>query len=160
MARSRVLMAAALLLLGSATPALADLTGMIGVTTTPANRMMKGFAVGAGMAIVGFEFEFATTSEDLEAQAPSLTTGMGNLLLQTPMMVFGIQPYITGGAGIYRESLGAVDNLSVGFNTGGGAKIKLAGPVRLRVDYRALSLGGGALYSPAHRIYLGLNLKF
>ncbi len=36
----------------------------------------------------------------------------------------------------------------------------LVGPVRLRVDYRVFGLGDGALYSPAHRIYAGLNLKF
>jgi hypothetical protein len=34
------------------------------------------------------------------------------------------------------------------------------GPVRLRVDYRVFKLAGGALHSPAHRIYAGLNLKF
>jgi hypothetical protein len=36
----------------------------------------------------------------------------------------------------------------------------LIGPVRLRVDYRVFRLGSGALHSPAHRIYAGLNLKF
>jgi hypothetical protein len=45
------------------------------------------------------------------------------------------------------------------FNTGGGVKVSLAGPLRLRVDYRVFKLGSGALYSPAHRIYAGLNLK-
>ncbi len=39
-------------------------------------------------------------------------------------------------------------------------KVTLAGPIRLRVDYRLLKLGSGALYSPAHRVYAGLNLKF
>jgi hypothetical protein len=39
-------------------------------------------------------------------------------------------------------------------------KIDLIGPLRLRVDYRVLKLGSGALVSPAHRIYAGLNLKF
>jgi hypothetical protein len=39
-------------------------------------------------------------------------------------------------------------------------KISLVGPLALRVDYRVFKLGSGALYSPAHRIYAGLNLKF
>jgi hypothetical protein len=39
-------------------------------------------------------------------------------------------------------------------------KVTLAGPIRLRVDYRVFKLGSGALYTPAHRIYAGLNLKF
>ena len=45
-------------------------------------------------------------------------------------------------------------------NSGGGVKVNLAGPVRLRVDYRVFKLGSGALYSPAHRVYAGINLKF
>jgi len=28
------------------------------------------------------------------------------------------------------------------------------------VDYRVFKLGSGALYSPAHRVYAGLNLSF
>jgi hypothetical protein len=74
--------------------------------------------------------------------------------------LFGIQPYFTMGGGMYRETLGAHEDTSFGVNTGGGAKISLVGPLRLRVDYRVFKLGSGALYSPAHRIYAGLNLKF
>jgi len=48
----------------------------------------------------------------------------------------------------------------LGYNTGGGVKIALVGPLRVRIDYRVFKLGGGALYSPAHRVYAGLNLKF
>ena len=44
--------------------------------------------------------------------------------------------------------------------TGGGVKVNLIGPLRLRVDYRIFKLGSGALHSPAHRFYAGLNLKF
>jgi hypothetical protein len=46
-----------------------------------------------------------------------------------------------------------------GLNTGGGVKVSLVGPIRLRVDYRIFKLGSGALNSPAHRIYAGLNMK-
>ena len=156
----RTLAAAALLLALSAAPARADLTGFIGANTTPANRQAKGFAVGAGLLVVGFEFEYASTSDDPAVGAPSLTTGMGNVLLQTPAAFFGIQPYFTTGGGIYRETLGAHEDTSFAVNTGGGAKISLVGPLRLRVDYRVFKLGSGALYSPAHRVYAGLNLKF
>ena len=44
--------------------------------------------------------------------------------------------------------------------TGGGVKITLAGPLRLPLAYRAFKLGNGALSSPAHRVYAGLNLRF
>jgi hypothetical protein len=143
-----------------ATPAFADITGFFGVNTTPENRTVRGLSVGMGLVIVGLEFEYSSTSEDAQAGAPSLKTGMGNVLLQTPVAVWGIQPYLTAGAGFFRETLGDRSDTNAGLNTGGGAKISLAGPLRLRVDYRAFRLSGGALYSPAHRFYMGLNLKF
>lgn len=152
----------AALLLALAAPARADITAFIGANTTPDNRSARGFAVGVGLLIVGFEFEYSATNDstDSASVAPSLKTGMGNVLLQTPMAIAGIQPYFTTGGGMYRETLGARTDTSFGFNTGGGAKINLVGPLRLRVDYRVFKLGSGALYSPAHRIYAGLNLKF
>ena len=143
-----------------ATPAFADITGFIGANTTPANRQVRGGAVGIGLLVVAFEFEFANTPDDPKAAAPSLTTGSGNLLLQTPISFFGFQPYFTTGGGFYRETLGAHQNTSFAVNTGGGVKVSLIGPVRLRVDYRVFKLGSGALHSPAHRVYVGLNVKF
>jgi len=46
------------------------------------------------------------------------------------------------------------------FNTGGGAKISLAGPLRVRLDYRVLKLRGSPLFSTLHRVYAGLNVGF
>jgi opacity protein-like surface antigen len=160
MTRVRRFALAAILLLLAAAPARADVTAFIGADTTPANRQVTGAAIGFGLLIIGVEIEYAYTTDDLTAGAPSLKTGMGNVLLQTPMSFFGIQPYFTTGGGIYREELGAHEDTGFGFNTGGGVKVTLAGPIRLRVDYRLLKLGSGALYSPAHRVYAGLNLKF
>ena len=71
-----------------------------------------------------------------------------------------MQPYFITGGGFYSETLGAHNDLGISLNTGGGVKISLAGPLRVRVDYRVIKLGSGALFSPAHRIYAGLNLKF
>ena len=156
---ARSLVLAAGLLLAAAPHAVADATVFIGSTTTPNARQARGFAVGGGILAFGFEFEYSDTREELEDGAPSLRTGMGNVLLQTPVAIFGVQPYFTTGAGLYRETLGTHQDTSFGFNTGGGAKITLIGPLRLRVDYRVFKLGSDALYSPAHRIYVGLNLK-
>ena len=150
---------AATLVLLSAVPARADLTAFLGANTTPANRQVRGGAVGFGLLVVGVELEYAVTSDDLVAKAPALKTGMGNLILQTPMAVFGFQPYFTTGGGFYSESLGAHSDAGFGLNTGGGVKVSLAGPIRLRVDYRIFKLGSGALNSPATRVYVGLNLK-
>ena len=110
--------------------------------------------------IVAFEFEYAATSDDLAAMAPALKTFMGDVLLQSPLPIFGFQPYVTTGGGLYRETLGTHQDTGAGTNVGGGVKMTLAGPLRLRVDYRVFKLGSGALNSPAHRIYAGLNLKF
>lgn len=155
---TRFLLAAAIVL-AIASPALADITGFIGATTSPATRAAKGFAFGVGFVFVGFEFEYADSSEDLTDAAPSLRTGMGNVLLQPPM-IHGFQPYFTTGAGGYREELGAFSETHAGLNTGGGVKIALAGPLRARVDYRVFSLKGDPLVSTVHRFYAGVNLKF
>lgn len=151
-------LAVALLALTSAT-AWADITGFIGANTTPANRQVRGGAIGIGLLIVGVEAEYAFTPDDLTANAPSLKTGMGNLILQTPVAYMGFQPYFTTGGGIYQEALGTHQDTGFGLNTGGGVKISLAGPIRLRVDYRIFKLGSSALNSPVHRVYVGLNLK-
>jgi hypothetical protein len=141
-------------------PARADGTIFLGPNVTPSNRLTKGFAVELGILFVGFEFEYAVTDSDPSSNAPSLKTGMGNLLLQTPFPIFRFQPYFTTGVGMYNESLGTHDETGFGANTGGGVKIGLVGPLRLRIDYRVFNLGSGALNSPAHRIYTGLNLAF
>jgi opacity protein-like surface antigen len=160
MSRFRSLALALLLVLAAAVPARADATIFLGANTTPANRPARGGALGMEFLIAGFEFEYSNTADDPTAGAPSLTTGMANAFLQTPVAFLGIQPYITTGAGFYRETLGAHQDTSLGLNTGGGVKISLVGPIRLRVDYRVFKLGSGALHSPAQRIYAGLNLKF
>ena len=160
MTRVRHLAAAGLLILFMAAPARADITAFLGANMTPANRQVRGGAFGIGLLIVGFEAEYAFTPDDPRATAPSLKTGIGNVILQTPVAFFGFQPYFTTGGGLYRETLGLHQSTGVGLNTGGGVKVNLIGPLRLRVDYRIFKLGSGALNSPAHRIYAGLNLKF
>src|SRR5215212_5761142 len=102
MTRVRHAAAAALLVLATSAPARADLTAFIGANTTPANRQVRGAAFGIGLLVVGFEGEYSFTPDDPRATAPSLRTGMGNLLLQTPVAIFGVQPYFTTGGGIYQ----------------------------------------------------------
>jgi opacity protein-like surface antigen len=156
---ARSLLAAAFVL-AMTSSAFADATVFVGITPTPAMRAAKGFAIGSGFLIVAFEFEYSDTSEDLVEGEPSLRTGMGNVLLQTPIAIHGVQPYFTTGGGLYRERLDTVSETSFGVNTGGGVKISLAGPIRARLDYRVFTLRGDPLYSTVHRLYAGLNLKF
>jgi hypothetical protein len=160
MSRIGTSVVAGALLIFAATPARADITAFIGANTTPANRQVRGGALGFGLLVIGFELEYAFTPDEPVASAPSLKTGIGNLILQTPIAIFGFQPYFTTGGGFYQEELGPRSDTGFAVNTGGGVKVSLAGPIRLRVDYRVFKLGSGALNSPAHRVYAGLNLKF
>jgi hypothetical protein len=139
-------------------PARADATFFLGSTLTPENRTAIGGAIGVSLLVVGFEFEYSKTSEDLDELAPSLITGMGNVLVQLPGSV---SPYGTIGAGFYREKLGELSSEThFGSNVGGGIKMTLAGPLRVRIDYRLFSLQGNPRESKSHRIYAGLNLMF
>ena len=158
-ALARPLLACVLFVMAANT-ASADVTAFIGTTTTPSARQARGVALGAGLLFRGFEFEYAQTSEDAEDAAPGLKTGMGNVLLPTPRPMAGITPYFTTGAGLYRERLGENTETSFGVNTGGGAKIRLAGPLRVRVDYRIFTLSGSPRHDIVHRLYVGGNIAF
>jgi len=142
-------------------PAFADITAFLGLAGGPTTRPAKGFAVGAGLLLVAFEFEYCDTSEDTQAGAPHARTGMFNALLQTPVPVAGIQIYGTAGGGLYNHELLADSETNVGFNLGAGAKINLIGPLRLRVDYRIFRLSGSPIGGDTmHRFYVGANVKF
>jgi opacity protein-like surface antigen len=154
----QIALGAALLLLPST--ASADVTAFLGVNATPTNRTVKGFAGGVGLLIVGFEFEYADTKEDPIERAPSLRTFMFNGLAQTPIPIGGMQFYATAGGGIYRERLDASSETNVGVNVGGGVKMSLAGPLRLRLDYRVFTLKGSPRHPTPQRFYAGINLKF
>ena len=157
----RLLPLVCLLLATFSRPAFADGTLFLGTVTTPANHVTKGFAIGAGFLVVGVEFEYAATSEDTEHAAPSLKTGMGNFYLQTPIPLAGMQFYWTTGTGGYRERLGeSHQETNLVFNTGGGAKVSIVGPLKVRLDYRVMKLRGSPLFSTLHRLYAGLNVGF
>jgi hypothetical protein len=138
----------------------ADATLFIGDATAPTNRTARGFALGAGLLIIGFEFEYNSVVEELADGSPSLRTGMGNVLFQTPFPILRMQPYFTTGAGVYHESLADISETNFGINNGGGVKISLIGPVRARIDYRVFSLRGSPIEDTVQRWYAGLNLKF
>ncbi len=147
-------------LAATAAPARADITAFIGLTTTPERHALKGFSGGVGLIIVAFEVEYADISEDSVELLPGLKTYSGNVLLQTPVPIMGTQFYGTAGVEGYRETLGALHETHVGTNIGGGAKIKLVGPLRVRVDYRIFKLQGTPIHSVYQRFYVGANLKF
>ncbi|HKY23071.1 MAG TPA: hypothetical protein VJM31_17785 [Vicinamibacterales bacterium] len=138
----------------------ADATAFLGRTTAGENKTsVRGFAFGVSMLVVGFEFEYANTAEDLTLQRPSLRTTSGNVFVQT----FGIpvaQLYLTTGVGFYRERLANDQESALLLNNGGGAKITIGGPLRARIDYRIFNLRGNPRHKTQQRIYAGLNVAF
>ena len=71
-----------------------------------------------------------------------------------------MQLYGTLGYGAYNEELRDQSETNAVANLGGGAKINLVGPLRLRLDYRVFKLQGSPLYETYHRFYAGANLRF
>jgi len=158
--RRRLVLLSAVLLLALPRAAAADITGFLGITPTPENRALRGFAFGFGLLVVGFEFEYANIGEDELDGLPGLQTASGNVLVQTPVEIANTQFYGTAGGGLYRERLVAHQETSFGTNVGGGAKIRLVGPLRLRLDYRLFRLQGDPLHETYQRFYAGANLSF
>lgn len=138
----------------------ADVTAFLGISPTPGLHLGRGVAVGAGFIVVAFEVEAAQILEQTTDGKPALSTGMGNILVQTPLEVSRMQFYGTAGAGLYRERLGTVQETNGAVNIGGGVKIGLAGPLKLRLDYRLFRLRGAPLHPSWHRVYAGATLGF
>ena len=146
----RLLILSTLALLTTALPARADLTAFIGTQSAPSMRTTTGISAGMGVLIIGFEGEYAqahgddlcpaATASGTGECAPSLRTVMGNLLVQTPR--------------------GIVPRLQFYGTIGGGVKIDLVGPLRVRLDYRIFKLGSDAVYSTSHRFSVGANIAF
>lgn len=175
--RLRVLPCALLVVLAGARPAHADLTAFLGAQSNPSTRLARGVALGTGFLILGFESEYAQAGGDDECPAvpgsctPSVRTIMFNGLVQTPRgLIPGAQLYATAGGGYYRVRFESLDVQDTGFgtNVGGGLKISVAGPLRVRLDYRIFqltdqfeaSIGGGGVSKTSHRVYAGANIAF
>src|SRR5688572_27954113 len=136
--------------------AAADITAFLGLGTKPATRAARGLAFGVTLLVVGFEGEYSNISEDTADNAPQVRTGMINAIVQTPTK--GAQVYATAGAGVYRESFSnGPSETNTGLNIGGGIKLGLLGPVKMRLDYRIFKFRGDALHKTVHRVYVGLN---
>lgn len=145
----------------AAREAAADVTLFTGKTANPSNRAVRGVAVDAVLLILGIEFEYSSSSEDIATGAPSLRTAMFNGIVQSPS-VLGLRLYATAGGGLYEERITSTDyrKRGAGTNTGWGVKIPVYGAVGLRVDFRLFSLRGSAVDETVKRFYVGANLAF
>ena len=160
MRHARLVLLVCCLLAACARDAAADVTAFIGVTPSPRNHAVRGAALGFGFLIIGFELEYANAVEDALEGLPGLQTGSGNLMVQTPVEIAKTTFYGTTGGGIYRERLLTQQETAIATNVGGGAKIRLTGPLRVRIDYRIFRLQGEPINKTYHRLYFGANLSF
>ena len=144
----------------TAVPARADITAFLGMSPTPERHTVKGFSGGVSLVVVGFEFEYSHLGEDTPQALPGLKTYSGNVFVQTPVELKGTRFYATAGGGGYQEYLGPRDETHFSLNVGGGVKIRVLGPVRLRLDYRVVQLKGEPLYATYQRFYAGANIAF
>src|SRR5688572_10488411 len=129
MGRKLRILTAVLVLTALPRTAAADITAFLGITPTPENHVVRGLAVGLGLLIIGFEGEYANVAENEDESLPGLQTFSGNVLLQTPIEVSGVQLYGTAGAGLYRERLVERQETHLASNLGGGVKIRVLGPL-------------------------------
>jgi hypothetical protein len=148
---------AAMVVLARPLPASADITAFLGLGTSPTTRATRGFSAGISLLVVGFEVEYGRTVEDADTGAPGLTTTMFQGLVVTPTRA---QLYLTAGGGVYRERTGTQTETHVATSFGGGLKLPLAGPIRLRLDYRVFDLRGTPRFRNPQRFYAGINIPF
>ena len=111
------------------------------LNTTPTNRTTKGFAVGAGLLIVGFEFEYSSTGEDVEHRRAVAEDRHGQRAAADARLPSSASSRTSQRAPASTAKRSGRARTRVRVGTGGGVKISLAGPLRLRVDYRVLQAG-------------------
>ncbi len=140
--------------------AFADLTVFAGSATTT-SRTAGGAALGLSLQPLGLEFEYARLPADRAAGKPALQTGLFNLLVGTPFRTgHRIQVYGSVGGGVYRERLEERVRTDLAVSGGGGVYLRLAGPFRIRVDYRLFALRGDGPHRRPRRAYAGLDVAF
>ena len=162
---------------GVATPAVAqtwespvNITAFAGVAVASGPHQANGVAVGLKPepGPVSFEFEYSRSRRDPVAGVRAIETLACNILVQPSRQRSRFQFYGTLGVGLYaplhdlsHPRGGGVHQSSEpdsARNVGGGAKVTLAGPLKLRMDYRAFFLAGGE--SNQHRFYVGIAAGF
>jgi hypothetical protein len=126
-------------------------------------------AAGRAKGLIGFDLEYSKTLGRATATRRSASTIAANLLVQPRAVRRGVQLYGLAGYGVYGETReNGVGSGEVGATgLGGGAKIGIAGPLNLRVDYRLFFLGGTpdaaagfVVHRRPQRISAGVSIAF
>jgi hypothetical protein len=112
--------------------------------------VVRGLVFGASLSSSASSSEYANSSEDLTEFRPALRTTSGNVLVQTfdsrvPALFHDRRRTLS-------ERLGT-DEESAMLSNGGGGKVNLAGPLRVRIDYRVFNLKENPRHRTVQRIY-------
>jgi outer membrane protein with beta-barrel domain len=139
-------------------------TAFASAAMAPDARTAVGIGVGAlpRPGPVSFEFEYCRRRGDPTAGEPDIVTFAGNVLIQVPVRP-RLQVYGTLGVGFYYlQSDLDTSEANDGRNFGGGLKLTLAGPLKMRIDYRTFLLAPieGQYRSNVHRLSFGLVAGF
>jgi hypothetical protein len=141
-------------------------TAFGGVAWAPGPHPASGIAVGVkprDRTPLGLEFEYARSRRDPASGVPGIVTVAGNFVIQPALKWSRVRVYATLGVGGYvllRDHGSSEANDARNF--GGGVKMTIAGPFKLRMDYRRFLLAriGGEYHSNEHRLYLGIVAGF
>jgi hypothetical protein len=118
--------------------------------------------------VIGFEVDHMRTLGDQTPSRPRIEWTGASMLVQFHIVPRRLQAYGAVGGGVYTQTLGGDRSAGGGAaNAGGGVKIALAGPLKLRLDYRVLFLSDdpdwsleGLPYRHPQRVTAGLALAF
>ena len=105
--RTRHFVLSVLIVFGMARPADADLTAFLGLPPRPTTGRARVCRAASRCWCSDSSSSTAQILDDEIEALPSLKTWSGNVLLQTPVELHGVQIYGTAGGGGYRERLGA-----------------------------------------------------
>ena len=154
-------------LLATAAPARADATLFAGALSAGGGRSVVGGSIGLfareTRSVIGFEIDYTRTLGGARTTSPRISTFGGSLLVQVPIVDRRMNAYAAFGGTLYQEA--TPDDKSAGgaFNVGGGVKVTLAGPLKLRLDYRFFRVrfveaSTGSTHP--QRVTIGLALAF
>lgn len=148
----------------------ADGTVLLGLTSAGTLRPSFGFSFGYRPSAVGVEVEYLSTFPQQSPGGYSAGGIFGSVIVQ-PVTISHLEIFAVGGVGVWGEGFKGGKRTGVlnAGNVGGGVLVALAGPLKLRLDYRLFLLAevsdaevGAIAPSRKHpqRIAAGLYFRF
>jgi hypothetical protein len=158
-ALSLALAAAAAVFLGPAQPAAAgDVTAFVAFPS-PTDTWGRGYGAAISSTwfkVLNFEGEGARLPGD-SADA-SMTSFMGSALIAPP--VGFVTPYGGLAIGLFRQTLGTLNDTGVVRALVLGVKVKVGPVLVVKGEYRRLELSGDPLLEMTHRVSAGAGIAF